>query len=413
MINIVICGGGFGGLYVLNYLHRYFHKNKSISVTLINEKNYFLFTPLLPEIATGSVSLDNGIEAIREIIKCCDFNFIHNRIVEINLQDKIVKTKDAIINFDYLVIALGSKNNFYNIKGAEEFSYTLKNIDDAIKLKNRFVHIFELASNKYLSNSLADLKRMLTFVIVGGGATGVELAGEMNDLFYKTFIKFYHKDIIDNTQIIIIEKNQEILTQFSQKLRSKARSILTYKNVKILNNVGVIEVKPNAIFLDNGESIPTQTVIWVAGVKANLPLIVGEINYDNRGSLLVNDFLQLPNYNNVFVVGDSCCFINNQKPLPQLAQVATKQAYYVALNIKNLINNKKPIKFFYKHSGDLISIGKFYALGDIKGIIISGFFAWLLWKGVYLSKMISFRDKIKTLVDWTLNLFLPRDISEI
>jgi NADH dehydrogenase len=127
----------------------------------------------------------------------------------------------------------------------------------------------------------------------------------------------------------------------------------------------------------------------------------------------LNEYLQVKNYENVFSIGDVCCFIQNQKPLPQLAQVATKQAKIVSLNIKNLAENKKMEKFVYKHTGDLVSIGRFYAVGEIKGIRFSGIFAWFLWRGVYLSKMVSFRDQVKTLIDWLLNLFLPRDITEL
>jgi NADH dehydrogenase len=419
-MKIVILGGGFGGVYTLKYLHKFFHKhtlyqskaryragtNEDIKLILVNKKNYFLFTPLLHEFATGSVSLENLVEPIREIIRCCDYEFIHGEVKRIDLEKKIVELNENKIDYDYLVIALGSKTNFYNIPGAEENSFTLKSLDDAIKLRNHFVHMFEIASKD-------QDEEILTFVIVGGGATGVELAGEMSDYFYKTFSKFYPKEIISKVKIILIERGDELIPQFSTNLRKIALEVLRKKNVEVILGKGVKEVGKDFIKLDDETIIKTKTVIWTAGVEPNLPEIVGNIEKDNKGRLIVNEYLQVKNYNNVFVLGDVCCFIQNQRPLPQLAQVAVRQAKAVAKNIFNLIKNKPLEKFVYKHQGDLISLGRFFAIGEIKNFTFSGFFAWILWRGVYLSKMISNKDKIKTFIDWLLDFFYPRDITEI
>jgi NADH dehydrogenase len=419
-MKIVILGGGFGGVYTLKYLHKFFHKhtlyqskaryragiNEDVKLVLVNKKNYFLFTPLLHEFATGSVSLENLVEPIREIIRCCDYEFIHGEVKRIDLENKIVEVNESKLDYDYLVIALGSKTNFYNIPGAEENSFTLKSLDDAIRLRNHFIHMFEIASKDKDEG-------LLTFVIVGGGATGVELAGEMSDYFYKTFSKFYPKEIISKVKIILIEKGNELIPQFSSKLRKIALEVLKKKNVEVILGKGVKEVGKDFIKLDDETIIKTKTVIWTAGVEPNLPDIVGNIEKDNKGRLIVNEYLQVKNYDNVFALGDVCCFIQNQRPLPQLAQVAVRQAKAVAKNIFNLIKNKPLEKFVYKHQGDLISLGRFFAIGEIKNFTFSGFFAWILWRGVYLSKMISNKDKIKILIDWLLDLFYPRDITEI
>jgi len=449
-MKIVILGGGFGGFYTLKYLHKLFHTyglkristriNADVKLILVNKKNYFLFTPLLHEFATGNVSLENLVEPIREIIKCCDYEFIHGEVKRIDLENKIVELNENKIDYDYLVIALGSKTNFYNIPGAEENSFTLKSLDDAIRLRNHFIHMFEKYANnlpgyqpdmspgykpdksgsypgslsernpgKISDNSSAEL----TFVIVGGGATGVELAGEMSDYFYKTFSKFYPKEIISKIKIILIEKGNELIPQFSPKLRKIAFEVLRKKNVEIILGKGVKEVGKDFIKLDDETIIKTKTVVWTAGVEPNLPEIIGNVEKDNKGRLIVNEYLQVKNYDNVFAVGDVCSFIKNQKPLPQLAQVAVRQAKAVAKNIFNLIQNKPLEKFIYRHQGDLISLGRFFAIGEIKNFTFSGFFAWLLWRGVYLSKLISNKDKIKTFIDWLLDFFYPRDITEI
>jgi NADH:ubiquinone reductase (H+-translocating) len=404
-MKIVILGGGFGGVYTLKYLHKFFHKT-DIKLVLVNKKNYFLFTPLLHEFTTGSVSLENLVEPIREIIRCCDYEFIHGEVKRIDLEKKIVELNESNLSYDYLIIALGSKTNFYNIPGAEENSFTLKSLDDAIRLRNHFIHMFEIA--------LKDKDEgILTFVIVGGGATGVELAAEMSDYFYKTFSKFYPKEIISKVKIILVEKGNELIPQFSPKLRKIALEVLRKKNIEVILGKGVKEVGKDFIKLDDETIIKTKTVIWTAGVEPNLPEIIGNIVKDNKERLIVNEYLQVKNYENVFSIGDVCCYIQNQKPLPQLAQVAVRQAKFVAKNIFNLIKNKPLEKFVYKHQGDLISLGRFFAIGEIKNFTFSGFFAWILWRGVYLSKLISNKDKIKTFIDWLLDFFYPRDITEI
>jgi len=404
-MKIVILGGGFGGVYTLKYLHRFFHNKKEVKLILVNKKNYFLFTPLLHEFATGGVSLENLVEPVREIIKCCDYEFIHGEVEKIDLEKKIVYLRKKEIKYDYLVIALGSKTNFYNIPGAKENSFTLKSLDDAIKLRNHFIHMFELAANN-------DNEGNLTFVIVGGGATGVELAGEMSDYFYKTFSKIYSKEVISKVKIILIERGNELISQFSPKLRQKALERLKKQNINVLLSKGVVEVGENFFKLDDGEIIKTKTVIWTAGIEPNLPEIIGNVERDNKGRLIVNEYLQVKNYENVFAIGDVCCFVQNEKPLPQLAQVAVRQAEIAGKNIFNLIKNKPLEKFIYKHQGDLISLGRFFAIGEIKGFAFSGFFAWILWRVVYLSKMISNKDKIKTFIDWLLDIFYPRDSTE-
>jgi len=404
-MKIVILGGGFGGVYTLKYLHRFFHNKKEVKLILVNKKNYFLFTPLLHEFATGGVSLENLVEPVREIIKCCDYEFIHGEVEKIDLEKKIVYLRKKEIKYDYLVIALGSKTNFYNIPGAKENSFTLKSLDDAIKLRNHFIHMFELAANNNNEGNL-------TFVIVGGGATGVELAGEMSDYFYKTFSKIYSKEVISKVKIILIERGNELISQFSPKLRQKALERLKKQNINVLLSKGVVEVGEDFLKLDDGEIIKTKTVIWTAGIEPNLPEIIGNVERDNRGRLIVNEYLQVKNYENVFAIGDVCCFVQNAKPLPQLAQVAVRQAEIAGKNIFNLIKNKPLEKFIYKHQGDLISLGRFFAIGEIKGVAFSGFFAWILWRVVYLSKMISNKDKIKTFIDWLLDIFYPRDSTE-
>jgi len=445
MKRIVILGGGFGGLYTLNYLKKALNKSKfvnfnykiqnPIKLELINEHQYFLFTPLFPEIATGSVPVDISLELLFKVVKNNNYKFIWGKVEKIDLDEKIIYFRKQVkneslkgflnkihilkqtdfslgqltsISYDYLVIALGGKTNFYNIPGSEKYAYDLKSIKDVIVLKKHFKNMFDMA-NLYLKEKNNDhlsskLNEYLTFVIVGGGPTGVEMAGEMSDLFYKIFKKFYSLYLVSKAKIILIEKSKDLISQFQYEFRQKALEILRNKKIEIYFQKSVSEVGKNFIKLETGEVIKTKTVIWTAGIIPNLPEILGKVEKDEKGRLIVNQFLQLKNYENVFALGDIACFIQNEKPLSQLAQVATKEARIVCLNILNMINNRPLRKFVYHHSGDLISIGHFYALGSIGKVKIFGFFAWFLWKAVYFFKIFSFKNKFKFLINWFFNV---------
>jgi NADH dehydrogenase len=401
-MKIVILGGGFGGVYTLKKLSQLLKNRKDIEIILINNSNYFLFIPLLHELATGNIYAENLVSPLRKIAK--NFKLIVDEVIKIDLNKQIVFNKNFEINYDYLIIALGSKTNFYGIPGAEENSFQLKSLDSALRLRRHFIDCFEKFEN-FKDESY------LNFAVVGGGATGVELACEMSDYFYKTFAYYYSPEITKKIKIYLIEKGGSILAQFSEVLRKIALEVLKKKKIEVLLNTGVIEVGKDYLKLDNNQAILTKTIIWTAGIKANLPEIIGEVEKDKIDRLIVNEYFQVKNYHNVFALGDNACFLQNEKPLPCLAQVAVKEAKNVAQNIYNIINNKPLEKFIYHHTGDLISLGRWYAIGQIGKFTLKGKFAWWLWRTVYLSKIPNFEDKIKTAIDWTRDLFFPRDIS--
>lgn len=411
MKKILILGGGFGGIYTALNLFKYFKNNSEIQIILVDNKNYFLFTPLLSEAATGGVSLRNITEPIREIFKYKNFEFICSNVLEIDLNNKKVILDygeiNEEINYDYLVISLGSKPNFYGIKDAEKYVFSLKSIQDALKIKKHFINIFEKASlNKN------NLDRLLNFIIVGGGPTGLELAAEMHNLFFNTFKKLYSFDLIQKINIFLIEKESDLLLNFDQRLRKKIFNRISSLGVKILLNKSVIAVGENYIILNDNQKIKTNTIIWTAGVKSNLVKIKGNLSYKND-RIITNEFLQIDSYKNVFAIGD-CAYIESKNGLvPQLAQSAVAEAEFTALNIKNIIFGFNLKEFEFKPKGYLIPLGKFYAVVNIKNFVLDGFLIWILWRLIYISKIVLFENKIKTLVDWIVDLFLPRNSAEI
>jgi NADH dehydrogenase len=411
-IKILIIGNGFGGTYALKNLHKFFHEDTRVKLALVGEKNYFLFTPLLHEVATGGINPENIIEPIRKVLGCCLDQFYLEKAEFINLKERTVKVENMLISYDYLVLAPGAQTNFYNIPGASDYTFALKSIDDAMKIKNHVISQMEHASH---TDDAEKRKKILKFVIVGGGPTGVELAAELHELIKDNFSRYYGKMAAKDSSVVLIQMGPELVPQFGVKMREKSLEVLRKKGIDVMLKTKVKEVTPSHILLDSNDTIFTETVIWVAGIKP------AELKFDDAvaqtpdGKLIVNEFLQLQNHKEVFVLGDMAAFKkpNSETYLPALAQVAEKEASAVANNIQLLISGEAPEPFSYRHAGDLISLGQWMAIGEVANFTFWGGIAWWIWRTVYLSKLISFRKKVRVALDWTINIFSPRDISQI
>jgi NADH:ubiquinone reductase (H+-translocating) len=412
---VLIIGNGFGGTYTLKSLHKLTCKDKHVEIALVGERNYFLFTPLLHEVATGSINPENIVEPIRKVLGHCISDFYLGRAERVNLDEKIVKVGDLTLPYDYLVLAPGAETNFFGTPGASEHALTLKTIEDAIKIKNKIIEQLSLAVHV---DSGVKRKKMLTFTIVGGGPTGIELAAEMQEFIQDNFSRYYSKEFIAETSVILVQRGAEILPQFNEKIRAKSLEFLRKKNVKIILNTGVTEVGTDYVVTKGGEKerrIETDTVIWVAGVKPASVPFEQEVKKTKDGRIIVNEYLEIEGYSGVFALGDVAAarIEDTNKFLPALAQVAEKEATAVAKNIHSKINHKKMQKFTYEHSGTLVSLGQWMAIGEISNFTFWGHIAWWLWRTVYLSKLISTRKKMKVAMDWTVNIFSTRDISKL
>ena len=243
----------------------------------------------------------------------------------------------------------------------------------------------------------------------------MELAAELEELVRETFSHYYRKEIVEDVSITLIQRGPELVPQFSKKIREKSLRILKKKWVEVMLNTSVKAVSASDVTINNDIKMPTETVIWVGGVKPANVKFVEAVGKSPDGRIPVNQYLQVENYKEVFAIGDVASLKDPEKnaPLPQLAQVAEKEARTAARNIKNLIEGKNLETFSYHSTGNLMSIGKWRALGEIKNFTFSGHIAWFIWRTVYLSKLISFRKKVRVAVDWTMNLFSPRDISQL
>lgn len=425
--HVVILGAGFGGVYVAKALQRAVRRG-DIDLTIVSQQNAFLFTPLLHEVATGSLSPRTVAEPLREIFvrtktrivlgKVETIDTVTNRVHVSNDDDEIV------IPYDYIVIATGAETNYYGIPGAQENALPLKSIRDAANVRNRIIDCFEKA---VITDDQAKRKELLSFAVVGGGPTGVELAAELQEFISGMVKRYYGKTHVrpgdprhcmpEDYSIKLIHAGKELLEQFVPSLRAAAYKHLVRKGIKVMLDTTVTEVTADDISFKSGEKMPVATVIWTAGVKAVVPPFKDMMPTLTGGRLVVDNYFRMLGSKNVFAMGDAAAYIDNhddsKKPVPQLAQVAEAEARTVAFNI--LASNKAQLleDFHYHSKGAMVSVGQWFAIGEIYSMNLAGGFTWWMWRTVYLFKFASWKKRVRIGFEWAIAIFFPRDITKI
>ncbi len=392
MKKILIVGGGFAGVYAFTELHKKYHKHPEVQISMISREDYFLFTPLLHEAATGGIGADSVKFGIRSTLNCCLQDFVQATVLHVDLARRIVSTTAGQHSYDVLVYALGAGTGYFSLPEASRKHVTpLKTADDAKRIKERLVDLFEdNAPNPIVA-------------VVGGGPTGVETVAEVNEYFETLRKLFKRKD----GKAVLIHAGDRILPKFNIELGKKAKAILVKRGVEVIVKSQVTSVDAHGLTLSSGRTIPAKLVIWAAGVVANRVPFAPEPRADEKGRITVLPTLQMPENPEVFIVGDSAGVAG----VPMTAQAAVLEAKHAAHNISAFLDGRATKPFTYKSRGDLFSLGQWLAGAEIFGVRFFGHFAWWLWRTIYLSKMIGARNKAKVMLDWTFNLFLPRDIS--
>ncbi len=404
--HVVIVGGGFGGIYTARHLQPLIKAGK-VDVTLINKSNYFQFTPLLHEVATGGLSPMSVVEPIREIFRRGSVHFIQSEVTSIDLEKKEVTIPEKLIGYDYLVISSGAETNYYGTPGAQENTLTLKNLNDALTIRRTLIDACEKAAH------IADTderKKILSIAVVGGGATGVELGAEIIEFLEETVSAYYGNTCHikkSDIQVSIVAASPDLLPPFPPALRKIAELELIRKGVRVLLGETVTEVKPGKILFADKTFVEAKTVIWVAGVKAVYPSIIGTVAKEKNGRITIDEFLRAAGKTDIFCLGDA------SGTAPMLAQVASQQGKTVARNIAASIDSLPLTPFIFFEKGLLVSLGQWYAAGKIFGITVSGPIMWWIWRTVYLFNFHSWRKRMKIGAEWTVNLFYPRDITKI
>ncbi len=424
---IVILGGGFAGVECAKQLETRFGHDPKIELIMVSEDNFLLFTPMLPQVASGMIETRHIVLPIRTI--CQKTKFYEGRIKNIDPYGKLVNLwgagdkRSISIHYDHLVVALGSETNFFGMADVEKNAYTMKTLNDAVMLRNRVIDMLEQAENE---TDPILRKSLLNFVVVGGGFAGIETAGELMDLLLDAR-KHYPTIREGDPKVVVLEALPTILPGFNEKLAEFAKGKMSQRGIDIRLKTAVTSFDGNEVTtklldetskdsMDDSKvgSIITKTLVWTAGVTP-VNTIKRSMFKTDKGKMVVDEYLEVPEFPGVFAIGD-CALVTDpktQRPHAPTAQIAEAQAKTVASNLAALIKNSQKEKFEYYSKGQMAIIGKRTGIATFLGMNISGFWAWLVWRNVYLSKMATLEKKTRVLLDWTIDLFFDRDVSRL
>jgi NADH dehydrogenase FAD-containing subunit len=438
---ILILGGGFAGIEVLIRVQDAFQDDVEIDITLVSRDNFFLFTPLLPEVSSGMIETRHIVTPIRAF--CKRARFYEANVESIDLDKKRVTITNAIgdpmepihvnrhiLSYDYLVIALGGETNFFGMEGLKRNAFTLKTLQDAMILRNHVISMLEQADIiEHESNDNDLRKSLMTFMVVGGGFGGVEAVGELNTFVQESIRAYYHNiDIKKDIRVVLVNSGQRILPEVSESLSEFALQKLRASRVEVILNKRLVRYTDNGqAELSDGTSISTFTLIWAGGVTPS-KLIKGlPCEHDKKGRIVVSNYLRVHKYDGVFALGD-CASIGDphtNEPYPPTAQHAIREGKVAAKNVISIIENKRMKKedkeetgedlkiFDYKTKGTMAEIGRRNGVADILGLKVHGFVAWWIWRTYYLANLPTIEKKVRVMVDWTVDLFFRRDVTKL
>ncbi len=399
---VVIIGAGFAGISAARTFAGNF-----VDVLLLDRHNYHTFLPLLHQVATCELEPEHIVCPIRQLLKTQpNVQFATNEVKRVDFVSQVIETNNCLIHYDYLVLACGSTSQFFGVPGVYEHSFPLKNLEDSVNLRNQIISCFELAQEE------ADISRrqeLLTFTIVGGGATGVELAGELAELIYGTLVKDYPAIDFRQVRVLLLQAGNKLLPEMPLRLSVYAKRQLQKKGVEVKVASRVTKVMENVVYQEDpqfkhSQAIPCRTVIWTAGVCGNPVVKKWGLATDSNGKVTVLPTLQVPEYPQVYIVGDLAAPQNAQ--FPMLAPVATQQGATAAHNILHHIQGKNPQPIRYQHQGSMVIIGRHAAVANLFGKVnLTGFVPWLLWLVVHLAFLPSTRTKFHVLLNWLWSYF--------
>jgi NADH dehydrogenase len=407
---IVVLGAGFGGMEAVIELEERFRDDPAVDLLLLNETNFFLFTPLLPQVVSSYIEPRHIVQSIRDIRRDRDFRFLRTTVTEIDLKNRRVISTDGNIPFDYLIIALGSAPNFFDAEGSENV-FTLRTLQDGILLRDHLLDLFEHADHE----PDAERKRqLLSLVVVGGGYTGVELAAELRDLLYRHVGPRYRGISLADARLRLLEAGDEILRGVDPYIAKKARRKLEREGIEVRTKAPVARISPGQVELKDGEKVDAGLVVWTAGVRAHPLLATLPVKKNEAGRLVVTRMLHLPDHPRVFAIGDNAVVqdVPPEQSL-QIAPVAIQQARIAAENVARGVARQTFIGYAYEPRGMLVSLGMNDAVVNIMGFKLSGYWAWLLWNAVHLVKLVGLKKQLQVAFDWGLAQLFPRDTSII
>jgi NADH dehydrogenase len=388
---VVIIGAGFGGLAVARHL-----KDAPVDVLLLDRTNYHLFTPLLYQVATGGLEPEEIAHPVRRILR--GVRNVRFRVAEVhgvNLDARVVETDAGPQAYDYLVLAAGSATNFFGL--AAPAAKGMKDLREALALRN---HILQRVEQAAWEPDQERRRALLTFVVVGGGPTGVEMAGALAELLRLALPRDFPMLDFSEARVLLLEATDTILAPFRPKLRDSALRALRNKGIDVRLGARVARVDDTLVELASGERIEAGTLVWAAGVRAADLASALDVPKVRAGRLAVDRTLRLPNHPEVFVVGDMAGLEQDGQPLPMLIPVALQEGKHVAGEIHRALSGEHPLPFRYNDPGTMATIGRNAGIAQIGPLSLSGFIGWLAWLGLHLLRIIGFRNRLLVLINW-------------
>ena len=396
---VVIVGAGFGGLETAQRL-----VNAPVQITLIDRHNYHLFQPLLYQIAIAGLVPSQIAYPLRTIFRRQkNLTFQMGEVTSIDFGARFIRSNGSVIAYDYLVLAVGGQTNFFGLSGVEENGFQLKSIESATSTRNHLLRMLERASREVDPDTR---KALLTFVVVGGGPTGVETAGALAELITHVMAKDYPHMDLSEVRVLLVEATDRVMPAYPEELRKATMNLLEKKNVEILLNTRLTDYNGRKVTFADGDPIDAHTLIWTAGVRsAEITDRLG-VQQAAAGRVRVEPTLQLPQHPEVFVIGDAAYVEDSQhQPLPMLATVAQQEANAAARNLRNILKGERTEPFQYKDPGLLATIGRNAAVARIWGLSFSGFIAWVIWVALHIYRLIGFRNRLVVLINWAWDYF--------
>lgn len=413
---ILIVGGGFGGYTAAKKICEKIRDREDVGVLLIARDNFFTFWPMVPGIVSSDIDARNVAQPLRRALISAGASFRRATLKEIDHENKRVVAENGIdFPYDQLIISLGGQPNYFGIPGVEEHALSMRGVEDAERIRNRVIERFEEVS--LIRGEVPESK--LTFVVIGAGATGVEVASEIHTLVHDNLAPDYPNIDPNRVRIFLIEGLPEILPELDPSLRRAARSRLYNENIEVMTNTLAEEVIGDCVKLKGGGSIASENVIWTAGNRPNQTVTELGLPVEERTGIKVDEFLRVEGFEDVWAIGD-CASVadvreDNGKVVPPTAQAAVQQGYTVAHNVLATLDGREGEKtrFEYKPIGQLVELGSDFAVNEVMGVRFSGLVAALFWRATYIVRLNSPQSKARILADWIVNLFLRPAVTQI
>lgn len=411
---ILILGGGFGGVYTAIELEKLLKREPAVEIGLVNKDNYLVFQPMLPEVISGSIGILDVISPIRRL---CPRTNLYTRTVEaIDLKHKTVtvssgfRPRPLTLEYDHLVIALGNMTSFMGQPGLAENALPFKYLGDALVLRNHIIHVLEEAD---IERDPEVRRALLTFIVAGGGFSGVEAVAELNDFVREGARSFRNINIAD-IKVVLLHAGDLILPELPKTLAAYAQTLMQKRGVEIRLNTRLAGATAETAILSNGERIPTKTLVSTVP-SAPHPIIASLPVKLERGRIVVNEFLEVPDHPGVWAVGDCASVpdVTTGSTCPPTAQHAIRQGARLAQNLVATLRGGQKKGFHFKTLGKLAGLGHRSAVAEVLGVKVSGIVAWFLWRSIYLSKLPGLDRQIRVATDWFLDLFLHADIVQL